>query len=66
MGVFPELAGLGPILESSRRGLRFPAETARLVAPVMEELMTAQGARRIELFMLILGALSRAQATAEA
>jgi AraC-like DNA-binding protein len=61
MGVFPELAGLGPVLEASRRGLRFPLETAKLIGPVMEELMTAQGVRRIELFMLVLGALSRAQ-----
>jgi AraC-like DNA-binding protein len=61
MGVFPELAALGPLLESSRRGLRFTAETSRLVAPVMEEMMTAQGVRRIELFMMIAGILSRAQ-----
>lgn len=60
MGVFPELAALGPVLESSRRGLRFSAETSRLVAPLMEEMMTAQGVRRIELFMMISGALSRA------
>ncbi|CAN7172701.1 helix-turn-helix domain-containing protein [Rhizobium sp. LjRoot254] len=61
MGVFPELAALGPLLESSRRGLRFTEETSRLVAPVMEEMMTAQGVRRIELFMIIAGMLSRAQ-----
>ena len=61
MGVFPELAALGPLLESSRRGLRFTAETSRLVAPIMEEMMTAQGVRRIELFMMIAGMLSRAQ-----
>ena len=61
MGVFPELAALGPLLESSRRGLRFTAETSRLVAPIMEEMMTAQGVRRIELFMIIAGMLSRAQ-----
>ena len=61
MGVFPELAALGPLLESSRRGLRFTDETSRLVAPVMEEMMTAQGVRRIELFMIIAGMLSRAQ-----
>lgn len=63
MGVFPELAALGPVLEASRRGLLFSRETAALIAPFMEELMTAQGARRIELFMLISGALSRAQGT---
>jgi AraC-like DNA-binding protein len=61
MGVFPELAALGPVLEASRRGLLFSKETAASIAPFMEELMTAQGARRIELFMLIAGALSRAQ-----
>lgn len=61
MGVFPELAALGPMLEASRRGLRFPPETAKLIAPIMEELMTAQGGRRIELFMLVVGALSRSQ-----
>lgn len=61
MGVFPELAALGPVLEASRRGLLFSRETAALIAPYMEELMNAQGARRIELFMLIAGALSRAQ-----
>lgn len=61
MGVFPELASLAPVLEASRRGLLFSREAAALIAPYMEELMTAQGARRIELFMLIAGALSRAQ-----
>ncbi|MGV3553305.1 AraC family transcriptional regulator [Rhizobium sp.] len=61
MAVFPELAALGPMLEASRRGLRFPPETAMMIAPIMEELMTAQGVRRIELFMLIAGALTRAQ-----
>lgn len=57
---FPELLALGPLLESSRRGLRFTDETSRLVAPLMDEMMTAQGVRRIELFMSIAGVLSRA------
>jgi AraC-like DNA-binding protein len=61
MAVFPELAALGPILEASRRALCFPSETGRQMAPVMEEMMMAQGARRIELFMMILGTLARAQ-----
>lgn len=59
--VLPELAGLGPILEASRRGVLFPAETGREVWPLMEEIMTAKGLRRIELFMGIAGALSRAR-----
>ncbi|QRM29066.1 AraC family transcriptional regulator [Microvirga sp. VF16] len=58
---FPELAALAPVLESSRRGVSFNEETSRQLAPLMDEMMTAQGMRRIELFMLIAGLLSRAQ-----
>lgn len=61
MRVLPELAALAPVLEQSRRGVMFSAETSRQVAPVMEELMKAQGVRRIELFMAIAGLLSRGQ-----
>ncbi len=61
MGVLPELSILTPLLESSRRGLLFSAETGRRVAPHMDEIMEAQGVRRIELFMLIAGLLSRAE-----
>ena len=63
MNVFPELAALAPVLEASRRGLRFSQETSQILAPIMEDLMTAQGVRRIELFMMVAGALSRAQGT---
>ena len=66
MGVLPELSVLTPLLESSRRGLLFSAETGRLVAPHMDEIMSAQGVRRIELFMLIAGLLSRARRLADA
>ena len=59
--VFPELASLQPLLEAARRGVLFPADTSRQLAPLMHELMEAQGVRRIELFMLIAGLLSRAQ-----
>ncbi len=61
MKVFPELAVLEPVLEASRRGVLFSEETSRQLAPHMQELMDAQGVRRIELFMLIAGLLSRAQ-----
>jgi AraC-like DNA-binding protein len=60
--VFFELSALGPMLESSRRGVLFSRETSEQVWPLMEEMMEAQGLRRIELFMLIAGVLSRAQA----
>jgi len=58
--IFPELTALTPVLEASRRGLLFSEEVSRKIAPYMEEMMQAQGVRRIELFMLITGLLSRA------
>ncbi len=61
MKVLPELAALGPVLEASRRGVLFPAEVSRQVAPLMSEIMDAQGVRRIELFMALIGILSRAR-----
>lgn len=61
MNVLPELAALAPVLESSRRGVLFGKTTSRAVAPLMEEMMQAQGVRRIELFMLIAGVLSRSK-----
>jgi AraC-like DNA-binding protein len=59
--VFPELCALGSMLESSRRGVLFSHQTSKEIWPLMEEMMEAQGLRRIELFMLIAGVLSRAQ-----
>ena len=56
-----ELAVLQPLLERSRRGVLFSHETSRQVAPLLKELMSAQGVRRIELFLLIFGLLSRGQ-----
>jgi AraC-like DNA-binding protein len=57
--VFPELAAFSPILELSRRGALFGSRTAAVVGPTLEELMGAQGVRRVELIVGILGALSR-------
>jgi AraC-like DNA-binding protein len=56
----PELAACAGILETSRRGALFPAATAELAAPVLAELVEAQGVRRISLFMSLLDILSRA------
>lgn len=61
MKAFPELAALAPVLESSRRGVLFSNAVSRQLSPLMEEVMQAQGVRRVELFMLIAGVLSRAQ-----
>ena len=60
MRALPELSALAGVLEVSRRGALFSPATAALVAPLLEELCAAQGVRRIELFMGVAGALSRA------
>ncbi len=59
--LLPELSSFLAVLELSRRGALFSAETAARVAPMLEDLISAQGIRRIELFMSIIGTLSRAQ-----
>ncbi|MBB2683748.1 UNVERIFIED_ORG: AraC-like DNA-binding protein [Rhizobium etli] len=61
MKVLAELGPFEPVLEASRRGVLFGAETSRQVAPLMNEVQQAHGVRRIELFMMIVGLLSRAQ-----
>jgi AraC-like DNA-binding protein len=58
--VFPELAAWSEMLEFSRRGALFPPETVAITGPMLEELVDAHGARRIELFIGLMGALSRA------
>lgn len=57
--LLPELSALQPLLKLSRRGVLFSASTTRAVAPLLTELVSARGLRRIELFMSIVGALSR-------
>lgn len=59
MKALPELSGIGPLLEASRRGVLFAGRTSEELAPLMEEMMEAQGVRRVELFMAIMGILSR-------
>jgi AraC-like DNA-binding protein len=59
MNVFPEL-GWTEMLDISRRGALFSPETAGAAGPVLEELVDAHGGRRIELFMTLMGILSRA------
>lgn len=61
MKVLAELGSFDPVLEASRRGVLFGADTSRQVAPLMNEVQQAHGVRRIELFMMIVGLLSRAQ-----
>ena len=61
--LLPELASFVGVLELSRRGALFSAETARRVGPMMAELIVASDVRRIELFMAIVGTLAHAQGT---
>jgi AraC-like DNA-binding protein len=59
--VLPELAVLRPVLESSRRGVLFPAELGHRLSPLMSEIMEAKGISRVTLFMELVGELSRAK-----
>lgn len=59
--VFPEFEACAAMLEVSRRGVLFPLETAKAVAPLLAELVHAQGVRRIELFVGVLGAMSASE-----
>ncbi len=61
MPVVPETSEFRDMLVASRRGLLFGKETVEEVAPPMGELMTARGARRVELFLGIMGALNRSK-----
>ncbi len=57
--LFPELVALRPTLGLSRRGALFAPATAERVGPMMADLVHARGVRRVELFIGVLGALSR-------
>jgi AraC-like DNA-binding protein len=59
MKMFPELMAFKPVLELSRKGALFSKTTASLISPLLEELVEARGVRRIELFMNVIGAMSR-------
>ena len=58
--LLPELSACEDLLEFSRRGALFGPATTALAAPLLAELVTAQGIRRLEMFVGLLGVLSRA------
>ena len=60
MELLPELATCGALLLQSRRGVFFTPDTALQAAPLIAELVTAVGIRRLEIFIGLLGVLSRA------
>ncbi|MBB3949040.1 AraC family transcriptional regulator [Aureimonas jatrophae] len=56
----PEFSALDELLALSRRGLVFGARTVAHVAPLMAELVDAQGLRRVTLFMAVMDVLAAA------
>ncbi len=55
--LFPEMRFLPTLLADARRGLCFTAATGAAAAPILQELLSAAGSRRIELFFALLGRL---------
>ncbi|WP_116134557.1 AraC family transcriptional regulator [Tropicimonas sp. IMCC34043] len=60
LDVIPEFQAFRPLLDRSRRGLLFDAETGAQITPLMTQLMDARGVRRIALFCEIVDLLVRA------
>lgn len=58
--LMPELASFLPMLALSRRGALFTPETGARIGPLLQDLVGASDIRRVELFVSILGILSRA------
>lgn len=61
--ILPELSSFQSVLDLSRRGALFTPEAGARVGPILADLTTAKGVRRIELFMAIVGILSLADGT---
>ncbi len=59
LALMPELGCFRETLENSRSGVLFGEATAAAVGPLLKELVGARGIRRIEIFVAVLGLLSR-------
>lgn len=55
--LFPEMAFLDGLLAEANRGLEFTPQTGRDARPILDELLTATGGRRLELLFALLGLL---------
>ncbi len=55
--LFPEMAFLKALLAEAARGVEFAPGTGHAARPVMDELLTAAGGRRLELLFALLGLL---------
>ena len=58
---FPELRFIEPLLKEAIRGVRFGADVAARVGPMMRDLLDAEGARRIALFVGVLDLIGHAE-----
>ncbi len=61
MATFPELRFVQPLLKEAFRGVRFEANVAGRVEPLMRDLLEASGAQRIALFVRILDLIGHAE-----
>ena len=55
----PEIGFMNEMLGEARRGIEFCAPSGVAALPLMSQLLDAQGARRVELFMALLDLLSK-------
>ncbi len=55
--LFPEMAFLNALLAEAARGVEFAPGTGFAARPIMDELLTAAGSRRLELLFALLGLL---------
>lgn len=60
-GVMAEMDSLRPLLDRSRRGILFDAATSAAISPLIQDLIEAQGLRRLALFWDILDHLATAR-----
>jgi AraC-like DNA-binding protein len=56
---FPEMAAVSDLLKDAARGVEFSAEDGKKAEPLLRELLTAQGVRRLALFFALLDLLYR-------
>ncbi|HKT95807.1 MAG TPA: AraC family transcriptional regulator [Paraburkholderia sp.] len=58
VSAFPELSPVTELLEQASRGIQYPDQLGLSIIPVLRELSSAQGARRVALLMSILDKLT--------
>lgn len=59
LDTFPEMAYVADLLKDAARGVEFSAEDGRAAEPLLREMQTAQGVRRLALFFALLDVLYR-------